>query len=90
MDKLWLDWVSLGYQLNELLPFAPTLAQLSAPIQDPVAVFLVILAIMLIAPLLFERLKMLGIIGLILAGVMVSPHGFGLLARDSSSRTTDT
>ncbi len=82
MDHLWQYWASLGYQLNELLVFAPTLAQLSEPIRDPVAVFLVILAIMLVAPLLFERLKMPGIIGLILAGVVVGPHGFGLLARD--------
>jgi Kef-type K+ transport system membrane component KefB/nucleotide-binding universal stress UspA family protein len=42
----------------------------------------VILAIMLVAPLLFERLRMPGIIGLILAGVVVGPHGLGVLARD--------
>ena len=51
------------------------------PISDPVAVFLVILAIMLVAPLLFERFRLPGIVGLILAGVVVGPEGIGLLER---------
>ncbi|MDB9529408.1 cation:proton antiporter [Oscillatoria sp. CS-180] len=54
------------------------------PIEDPVTVFLVIVGIMLIAPLLFERLKLPGIVGLILAGVVVGPHGLGLLERDET------
>lgn len=54
------------------------------PISDPVAVFLLILAIMLIAPLLFERLRLPGIVGLILAGVIVGPEGLGLLERGSN------
>ncbi|ACK72845.1 sodium/hydrogen exchanger [Gloeothece citriformis PCC 7424] len=54
------------------------------PIDDPVAVFLTILAIMLIAPLLFERLRLPGIVGLILAGVVVGPNGLGLLERDDT------
>ena len=54
------------------------------PINDPVAVFLLILAIMLVAPLLFERLSLPGIVGLILAGVVVGPEGLGLLERDEN------
>ncbi len=57
---------------------------LPGPITDPVAVFLTILAIMLVAPLLFERLQLPGIVGLILAGVVVGPHVLGLLERDST------
>ncbi|HAG85756.1 MAG TPA: cation:proton antiporter, partial [Cyanobacteria bacterium UBA12227] len=56
----------------------------SSPITDPVAVFLTILAIMLVAPLLFERLRLPGIVGLILAGVIVGPNVLGLLERDST------
>lgn len=56
----------------------------SGPIQDPVQVFLIIVAIMLVAPLVFERLRMPGIIGLILAGVVVGPHGLNILARDET------
>lgn len=57
---------------------------LPKPITDPVAVFLVILTIMLLAPLLFERLRLPGIVGLILAGVIVGPNGIGLLERESN------
>ena len=63
----------------------PILAFLTfKPINDPVAVFLLILAIMLVAPLLFERLRLPGIVGLILAGVIVGPEGIGLLERSSN------
>lgn len=63
----------------------PMLAQLfEEPITDPVAVFLTILAVMLVAPLLVERLKLPGIIGLILAGVVIGPHGLGILERDDT------
>ncbi|GAX35589.1 cation:proton antiporter [Nodularia sp. NIES-3585] len=57
---------------------------ISTPIKDPVPVFLMILGIMLIAPLLFEKIRLPGIVGLILAGVVVGPNGLGLLARDST------
>jgi Kef-type K+ transport system membrane component KefB/nucleotide-binding universal stress UspA family protein len=56
----------------------------SAPIKEPVPVFLMILGIMLIAPLLFEKIRLPGIVGLILAGVVVGPNGLGLLARDNT------
>jgi Kef-type K+ transport system membrane component KefB/nucleotide-binding universal stress UspA family protein len=70
--------------LSQPLVFAPVVAQLFKPINDPVAIFLIILAIMLVAPLLFERFKLPGIIGLILAGVIVGPYGLGLLERDKT------
>lgn len=62
----------------------PTLGILNQPIQDPVTVFLVIVGIMLVAPLIFERLRLPGIVGLILAGVVVGPHGLNLLERDET------
>lgn len=61
------------------------LAQLNVqPITEPVPVFLIMMAIMLIAPLLFERIKLPGIVGLIIAGVVVGPNGLGILERDAS------
>lgn len=39
---------------------------------------------MLVAPLLFERVRLPGIVGLILAGVVVRPYGINLLNRDST------
>ncbi|OKH23167.1 cation:proton antiporter [Chroogloeocystis siderophila 5.2 s.c.1] len=62
--------------------FRPSI--LTGPITDPVPVFLIIMAIMLVAPLLFERIKLPGIVGLILAGLVVGPYGLGLLERDST------
>lgn len=66
------------------LPNVLGLSIFSEPITDPVLVFLVIMAIMLIAPLVFQRLRLPGIVGLILAGVVVGPSGLGVLERDST------
>ncbi|MFP4099251.1 cation:proton antiporter domain-containing protein [Coleofasciculus sp.] len=67
-----------------MYPTLTAVALFPSPITDPVAVFLTILAIMLVAPLLFERLRLPGIVGLILAGVIVGPNVLGLLERDST------
>ena len=64
----------------------PCLIRLSvAPlISEPVPIFLTVMAILLVTPLLLNRLKIPHVIGLIMAGVAVGPHGFGLLDRDMS------
>lgn len=71
--------LSFSFNVLDRLPFLDRL-----PIDDPVTVFLVIVGIMLVAPLLFERLGLPGIVGLILAGMAVGPHGANLLARDET------
>lgn len=53
-------------------------------ITDPVAIFLMVLGIILITPIIFNRLKIPHVIGLIVAGLAVGPYGFNLLARDMS------
>ncbi len=55
---------------------------LSRPIENPVVKFLIILAIILFAPLLLNRIKIPHILGLIMAGAVVGPHGFNLILRD--------
>jgi Kef-type K+ transport system membrane component KefB len=57
---------------------------LTLPLADPVLKFLIILVIILFAPLLLNKLRIPHLFGLILAGVAIGPHGFNLLARDSS------
>lgn len=47
-------------------------------------IFSLVLFIILFAPILFNKIKVPHIIGLILAGVIVGPYGFDLLRRDSS------
>ena len=59
-------------------------AAASALVTGPVAIFLVVLGIILIVPLLLQRVKIPYVIGLILAGVAVGPYGFNILARDMS------
>ncbi|MCX6238419.1 MAG: cation:proton antiporter [Bacteroidia bacterium] len=54
------------------------------PFQSSVLVFALILFIILLAPLLFRRIKIPGIIGLILAGVIIGPHGLNLIAKNSA------
>lgn len=54
------------------------------PLSQPVAIFLLVLAIILVVPAVFNRLKIPYIIGLIMAGMVVGPYGFNILARDAS------
>ena len=53
-------------------------------VTSPVAIFTIVLAIILLAPLILSYLKIPNIIGLIIAGVAVGPYGFNVLARDMS------
>lgn len=47
---------------------------------------MLVLLIILLGPLLFRRLKIPQIVGLIIAGIAVGPYGFNLLDRDASFR----
>ena len=54
------------------------------PITNPTWIFLVVLVIILFAPLVFNRIRVPHLVGMILAGLLVGEHGLNLLARDSS------
>ena len=56
----------------------------SLPLKNPVIIFSLVLFIILFAPILFNKLKIPHIIGLIIAGIIIGPYGFNLLLRDSS------
>ncbi len=51
------------------------------PFKDEVLIFTTLLFIFLLAPILFRKLKMPSVIGLIIAGMIVGPFGFGLLEK---------
>ena len=55
-------------------------------LSQPVAIFLLVLVIILLGPVVFRRLKVPPIVGMIIAGMVVGPYGFGLLDRDASFR----
>ncbi|RXI98225.1 cation:proton antiporter [Anaerobacillus alkaliphilus] len=52
------------------------------PVTDPVLIFALAMVIFLIAPIIMSKLRIPGIIGLIIAGIIVGPNGLGILDRD--------
>ncbi len=54
----------------------------SLPINDPVLIFALAMGIFLVAPVIFERFKIPGIVGLIVFGAIVGPNVLNLLERD--------
>ena len=60
------------------------------PFQNPVLVFAVILFIILLSPILLRKLKIPGIIGLIISGVIIGPHGLNVLEQNSAVKLFST
>lgn len=54
------------------------------PIDDPVLVFAIVAALILLAPIVMARWRLPGMTGLLIAGAVLGPNGFGVLARDQS------
>ncbi|MEL6442632.1 MAG: cation:proton antiporter [Bacteroidota bacterium] len=57
---------------------------LPLPITDPVLIVALAMGLILLAPMLFRRLRLPGIVGLIVAGALVGPSVLGLLERDAT------
>ncbi len=57
---------------------------LNLPITDPTWIFFLVLCVILFAPMIFSKLHIPHLIGMILAGVLIGENGFNLLARDAS------
>ncbi len=74
--------------MNEILK--QLMHEFERPLQNPVLIFSLLLFIILLAPILVKRIKIPGIIGLILAGVAVGPHGFNLLAKTDAIKLFST
>ena len=53
-------------------------------VTSPVLIFFIVLVIILLSPVVLNRFKIPHIIGLIVAGVVIGPHGLNVLARDMS------
>src|SRR5690554_4956611 len=64
--------------------FKQLMHEFEMPLQNPVLIFALILLIILLAPLLLKRVNVPGVIGLILSGVVVGPHGLNLLDNSSA------
>ena len=66
---------------NEMIAW--TLIETTLPFTNPVLKFLLILLIILCTPLLLNKIRIPALLGLILAGAVIGPHGFNLMERDS-------
>ncbi|SDD46244.1 cation:proton antiporter [Niabella drilacis] len=60
------------------------IAEATLPVTDPILKYLIVIIIVLLAPILLNKLKIPHLIGLIIAGALTGPNGFGILDRDSS------
>ena len=63
-----------------MLNFAPEMF----PITNPTLIFFLMLGIILLAPMLLQRIRVPHIIGMMLAGLAIGPNGFHILDRGDS------
>ncbi|HRP02605.1 MAG TPA: cation:proton antiporter [Candidatus Kapabacteria bacterium] len=54
------------------------------PIKNPVIIFAIVLFVILLSPIVLKKFKIPGLVGLIISGMLLGPHGFYILERDSS------
>jgi Kef-type K+ transport system membrane component KefB len=66
------------------------LHEFQTPFSNPVLMFSLILLIILLAPVLLKRLRIPGIIGLIISGTIIGPHGLYLIEQNSAIRLFST
>ncbi len=70
-----------------MLPF---IFDMSLPFKDAVFVFALLLLVILVMPILLKKIRIPGIVGLILAGVAIGPKGFYLIELDAAIKMLST
>ncbi|MUG97572.1 sodium:proton antiporter [Scytonema sp. UIC 10036] len=70
--------MELTLQVLALEPAFPVLSK------EPIVPIAILLVVILIVPILFERLRLPGLVGLLLAGLVLGPNGFEILLKDSA------
>ena len=64
--------------------FEHLISTFELPLNNPVLVFSLVLFIILLAPIVLRRLNIPGIIGLIISGLIIGPHGLNILEKNSA------
>lgn len=64
--------------------FKHLIHEFDLPLQNPVLIFSLILFIILLSPIVLRKFNIPAIIGLIIAGVVIGPHGTGMLENNSA------
>ena len=59
-----------------------SILSIQIPLQEPVIIIAFVLLLLLIGPAFFERLRIPSIVGLLISGAIIGPHGFNLLSPD--------
>ena len=72
------------YSMSSIFDFSNFSLPLAEPVTDPVFQFLLILTIILIIPIIFNKIKIPALLGLIIAGTIIGPLGLNIMARDVS------
>ena len=54
------------------------------PVTDPVLVFAIILLIILLSPVILRKIRVPGIIGLIISGIIIGPAGFNIIEKNQA------
>lgn len=67
-----------------ILSASTSSSRFALPFHDPVIVFGITLLVILVVPFVFTRLKLPGIIGLILSGMLLGQYGFNVLESNGS------
>jgi len=67
-----------------MLPIPQILAVESASqvLKEPIVPFLILLGVILVVPILFERIRLPGLVGLLAAGVILGPNGLNFLQKE--------
>lgn len=64
--------------------FRNLMHEFDLPLVNPILIFSLILFIILVSPILLRRFNIPGIIVLIIAGVLIGPHGLNILGKSSA------
>lgn len=59
-----------------------TTLRIDIPLAEPVFIITLVLIILLIGPVVFERIRIPSIVGLLVCGALIGPHGFNLVSPD--------
>jgi len=60
------------------------------PFNEPVIVFTILISIILLAPIVFKKFRVPGIVGLIVSGMVIGPHGLNLVEFGESIKLLST
>ncbi|MBW4564892.1 MAG: cation:proton antiporter [Mojavia pulchra JT2-VF2] len=67
--------------LSQVLAMEPTSQVLG---KEPIVSFAILLVVILVVPILFERLRLPGLVGLVFSGVVLGPSGWNLFQTESA------